>query len=196
MESTENERRRAKRHQYSTQAKFLLRGEYESVGTLLDVSEGGLALLTEANVEEGDDIVIYPEGLGRLAGKVVRLFHGGVGVAFSHSDAQRETVRKKIIQALKGAPYMRLSEQRSGVRIRYSLDTVVSIDGSRNAVACTIVDMSPSGCLLKCDAKPPIGVKVRVGMLEGRVSRYDDQGFAVEFQGHGSGPAGRHQESA
>lgn len=186
MENTESERRKAKRFKYSTDARFLLRGESEAVGTVLDVSEGGLALLTDERAEEGDDIIVYPEGLGRLTGKVVRTFQGGVGVAFTHSVAQRETVRKKITQALKGTPYMRLCEQRADMRMKFNIDTQVSLEGSDNPIPCTIVDMSQSGCLLKCETKPPIGLSVKIGMLGGRVSRHDSQGFAVEFQGQGS----------
>lgn len=191
-----SERRKAKRFKYSTEAKFLLRGVSESVGRVLDVSEGGIALFTDAEAAEGDDIVIYPEGLGRLQGKVVRTFKGGIGIAFSHTDAQRETIRKKITQALQGKPYMRLSELRSGVRKKYNLDTTVSIEGSGQSIPCTIVDMSESGCLVKCDARPPVGAGVRVGMLKGRVSRFDDQSFAVEFQGGGSAVVETAEENA
>ena len=180
------ERRKAKRFKYSTEAKFLLRGDCESVGRVLDVSEGGIALFTDAEAAEGDEIVVYPEGLGRLQGKVVRTFKGGVGIAFSHTDAQRKTIRKKITQALQGKPYMRLAELRSGVRKKYNLETVVSIDGSPQSIPCTIIDMSESGCLVKCEARPPVGAGVKLGMLKGRVSRFDDQGFAIEFQGGGA----------
>lgn len=177
----QEDRRGAKRFALSVDVKFLLRGSDEGAGMLLDISETGLALLSDAHAEEGDPIVVYPLGLGRIEGVVMRCFEGGVGIAFSLSQAQKESIKTRIEAALEGRTYMRLVEKRSDLRIRYNLETTAWIEGVDAPVACTIVDMSMSGCLLRSDAIPPVGAEVRVGALRGKVSRQIVDGFAVEF---------------
>ena len=46
---------------------------------------------------------------------------------------------------------------------------------------CRIIDLSLSGVAVVSDHRPPIGSKVNVGKAPGRVVRYIDGGFAVEF---------------
>lgn len=181
MQDHEDERRQAERFPLSVDLKFLLQGRHEATGMLLDISETGLALLSETPAEEGDDIVVYPIGLGRLAGKVVRAFDGGMGVQFALAKGQREIIRERLAAMLGGVPYMRLSEKRTSFRIRYNIDTHARIDGQDKTIACTIKDMSRSGCLLKADSQPPLGAEVTVGTLRGRIVRHIEDGFAMEF---------------
>lgn len=176
------DKRGARRFALSVDVKFLLRGSVEGEGALLDISETGLALLADTIAYEGDEIVAYPEGLGRLTGRVVRVFDGGVGVALTLSRLQRETIRERIATVLNGAPYLRLSENRSHIRIRYNIETTARIEGVREFFSCTIVDMSRSGCLLRSDMNPDIGAMVSVGALSGEVIRKEDGLFAVQFQ--------------
>lgn len=192
------DRRKAKRFSLSIDVKFLLRGDAEGVGRLLDISEGGLALFADTNAEEGDDIVLYPEGIGRLTGKVVRVFERGLGITFTLSKSQRETIRERILAAMNGEPYLRLSESRSHIRIRYNIETTAFVEGEEKPITCTIVDMSRSGCLLQGDRIPPLGSNVTVGALYGRVVRYSDEGFAVQFRRPGalSQQAGCKEQSA
>lgn len=194
----DQDKRGAKRFALSVDVKFLLRGNVEGEGALLDISETGLALLADTIAYEGDEIVAYPEGLGRLAGRVVRVFDGGVGVALTLSRLQRESIRERIATVLDGAPYMRLSENRSHIRIRYNIETTARVEGEPNFFACTIVDMSKSGCLLRSDLKPEIGAIVSVGALSGEVIRLDDDMFAVRFQRavRGAGPGGGESRAA
>ncbi|PQA86056.1 PilZ domain-containing protein [Hyphococcus luteus] len=181
MQNLEDDRRRAERFPLSIDLKFLLQGRHEATGMLLDISETGLALLSETQAEEGDDIVVYPIGLGRLAGKVVRAFDGGIGVQFALAKGQREIIRERLAAVLGGVPYMRLSEKRTSFRIRYNIDTHARIEGQDKTIACTIKDMSKTGCLLKADSQPPIGAEVTLGTLRGRVVRHIENGFAMEF---------------
>lgn len=182
------ERRGAKRFALSVDVKFLLRGTEEGAGRLLDISEKGLALFSDINAVEGDPIVVYPLGLGRIEGEVVRCFEGGLGVSFTLSDAQKETILERIAAALEGKSYMRLVEKRSDLRIRYNIETTAQLDNIEPPIICTIVDMSRSGCLLHAAKKPGLGEEVIIGALRGRVSRHVDDGFAIEFTGSATNP--------
>ncbi|MBB5519553.1 PilZ domain-containing protein [Amphiplicatus metriothermophilus] len=175
------ERRAAPRFALTADVRYLLRGELEGRGRLLDISEKGLALLADMDAENGDDIVIYADNIGRLTGKVARCFHEGVAVLFTLSPAQRDTIGARIRAALRGAPYLRLVENRSSIRIRYNLETRAQVVGEDALIDCTIVDMSRTGCLIRSSVKPRIGAKVRVGALKGVVCRHSNDGFAVEF---------------
>lgn len=179
--SAPDERRSAKRVALSVDVKFLLRGQKEGAGRLLDISEKGLALLADMHAAEGDPIIVYPLGLGRIEGKIVRSFDGGAGVSFTVSESQRKTIRERIEAALEGKPYMRLVEQRTELRIRYNIETTAWADGDDKPFACTIKDMSRSGCLLQSQKIPGLGAKVRIGALRGKVVRLEKGGFAVEF---------------
>lgn len=173
------DRRKSKRYALSAKAEVLLRGRVEGTGSILDISEHGIALLTSAPAEEGDEIVIYAQGFGRFEGKVVRTFDKGVGVCLTLSPAHQVSIRKKIAAALEGVPYLRLLEERSGIRLRYNIETAAMYADRR--ILCTIIDMSTSGCQLKCNERPPLGESVAIGMLKGRVVRHTANGFAIEF---------------
>jgi hypothetical protein len=48
-------------------------------------------------------------------------------------------------------------------------------------VSCRIVDVSESGAGVATDQRPPVGALVTLGKVQGRVVRYLEDGFAVEF---------------
>lgn len=175
------ERREAKRQKFSVDLKFLLRGEVEGAGALLDISASGLAFFTEIDAAVGDEIIVYPVGLGRLPGRVARKFGGGVAVKLTLSDAQRQSVEERVEAALSGAPYLKLTERRRDLRIKYNLDTVARTEGGET-FHCTIVDMSRGGCQLRADEQPEIGTEITVGTLKGVVIRHVKNGFSVKFK--------------
>ena len=113
-ESTPSENRRQhERFALARQTRFVSRLDLEACGRLLDISEGGMALAAESAAAIGDEIIAYPEGLGRLPGVVVRKFDGGLGVRFTLSDGQRANLAKRIRSAVTRMPYLRLVENRA-----------------------------------------------------------------------------------
>jgi hypothetical protein len=179
--SESDERRRAERFTLSVDVRYLINGESEGCAELSDISETGLAIIGDINAEIGSEIVVYPDGLGRLVGKVVRKTADGVAVHLNLSEFQRKSIQTRISCALEGAPYLRLADDRSHVRIRYNIETTAQIEGAPESVGCTIIDMSGSGCLVSSTIKPDIGTPVTIGALRGRVCRVSDNGFAIEF---------------
>lgn len=175
------ERRASPRFSLKIDCRFLLRGRIEGKGSLLDISTSGLALVVDCDAQVGDEIIIYPEGVGRLEGKVMRVFENGIGIAFQLTAAQQESIGARIASVIEGVPYLRLSESRSAFRITYNIETSARIEHTPETFNCTIVDISKTGCLLKSDARPDVGSRVIVGALRGVVRRHSPHGFALEF---------------
>ena len=175
------ERRASPRFELSSDVRFLLRGTGEGAGKLLNMSECGLALVAESDAQEGDEVVVYPDGIGRIPGQVARTFEGGFCVAFTLSETQKPTMKDRLAAAIRGLPYFRLSEQRSSVRIRHNVETHVRLGDRKELAPCVIVDLSRTGCRVKCDQRPAIGSHTVVGALYSRVTRHTKDGFAVEF---------------
>ncbi|MHA7871116.1 MAG: PilZ domain-containing protein [Hyphococcus sp.] len=175
------ERRQFDRTELDLTVRFITREDLETTGQLLDISEGGLAMLTDTAAEVGDPVIAYPDRLGRLTGKVVRKFDGGVAIEFEMSEAQREHLRKRIESAMTGVPYMRLLENRKHKRVELNLDSVAHMEDGGEFFKCQIIDLSESGSLIRANKKPALGAMVRIGSLRGAVRRHTEEGFAIEF---------------
>ena len=175
------DQRKYERTQINLTIRFVAPGGEETTGRLIDISAGGLAMQTDAPAKVGDQIIAYPEGLGRLIGKVARVFDGGLAIEFEMSDAQREAVRKRIHSAVTGVPYLRLLDKRKHKRIELNLDSEARLESSGERFDCQIVDISETGSQVRAEHKPPLGEIVRVGTLRGVVRRHTDIGFGIEF---------------
>lgn len=189
------DRRQHERTALDLTIRFVTREDLETVGKMIDISEGGLAMLTETNAQIGDPVIAYPEGLGRLTGKVVRKFDSGVAVEFELSDAQRTHLRRRIQSAVSGVPYIRLLENRKHKRIELNLDSEAHNEASGEVFKCEIVDISETGSRIRSKARPQIGSMMRVGSLRGVVRRHTDDGFAIEFTQEDAEKAAAHNDA-
>jgi c-di-GMP-binding flagellar brake protein YcgR len=179
--SGENNRRNYERTELDLTVRFITREDLETTGTLVDISESGLSMLTETEAQIGDPVIAYPDRLGRLTGKVVRKFDGGVAVHFEMSDAQREHLRKRITSAVTGIPYIRLLENREHKRIELNLDSEAHEEPNGKTFKCQIVDISETGSMIRAGYSPELGATVRIGSIHGIVRRRTHEGFAIEF---------------
>lgn len=177
---TTDNRRQHERFALARQTRFVSRLDLEACGRLRDISEGGMALEADSAAAVGDEIIAYPEGLGRLPGVVVRKFDGGLGVRFTLSDGQRANLAKRIRSAVTGMPYLRLFENRASSRMALALPAVAFIVGGEG-FECEIVDLSADGAAVRSAARPPLGCDLKIGTLQGRVCRHTDNGFAIDF---------------
>ncbi|MEQ1930590.1 MAG: PilZ domain-containing protein [Parvularculaceae bacterium] len=175
------ERRHATRYTLSAPVQFLLRGEINGEGLVVDISESGLAMCTDVAAMHADSIILYVQSLGRFEGQVARVFEDGIGVAFFLSPKGRAVIRKRITAALDGIPYFRIVEERLGRRFSYNIESSARLGDSSACVPCTIIDMSKTGCLVRCAVQPEIGERVVIGILRGVAVRHTEIGFAIEF---------------
>lgn len=177
----DDNRRTYKRRELDLGVRFISREDLETTGRVIDISEGGLAMKTDAAADLGDTIVAYPEGLGRLTGKVIRRFEGGIAIHFDLSATQRAYLKKRIDSAMNGETYIRLLENRAHKRISVNLASEARLLDSGAKFPCRIIDISESGAGVSSDERPEIGLRVQIGSLKGRVCRHTEEGFAIEF---------------
>lgn len=161
--------------------RFITNSGSEDAGRVQDISEGGLFMEASASASVGDEVILYPEGLGRLTGKIVRKSNGGIAVEFDLSNAQREFLAKRIASAESGVPYLKLMEKRVHRRIELKVESRAIVPNEGREFDCTIVDLSVTGALIRSDVKPPLGAEVRIGSLRGQVRRHWEEGFAIHF---------------
>lgn len=169
------------RRKLSLLIRFITQSDLETSGRVRDISEGGLYMESHSSAGIGDDVILYPEGLGRLSGKIVRKGDDGVAVEFILSDVQREYLSRRIASAEAGVPYLKLMEKRQHVRVDLKVDSRASAPSIGKEFDCTIVDLSLTGALIRSTVKPPLGVEVRIGAIRGLVRRHWEDGFAIKF---------------
>lgn len=175
------DKRKYKRRKLNAEVRFTAKNNIESKGRLHDISEGGLYMECDLDLDIGDDVIAYPEGLGRVEGTVVRKDAEGLAIQFSITDVQREYLAKRIESAQAGAPYLRLVERRKHERTPLNLEVTACVIESGALFPCTMLDISQSGAAIRAEERPPLGSTVKIGMLQGAVDRHTDIGFIIVF---------------
>lgn len=179
---SENANNRAyERRPLTLGVRYITRSDMEATGRLLNISEGGLYMATDTDAEIGDEIIAYPEGLGRLSGAIVRKDEQGVAVQFNITDKQRQYLTMRISSALTGAPFLRLLKNRGHQRIGINLDVRARHVSNDEVFDCKIMDLSQSGAAIQSEIRPPIGEEISLGTVCGTVCRHTSDGFALTF---------------
>lgn len=156
-----------------------------------DISEGGIALNSQAEGEIGDRVIVYLDNLGRFEGNLVRRFHGGFAIETQLQNNQRARLAERIewLQSDKSGAERRAfpgraarrapTEQESGSGTRLTIE-------NGEEVQCRILDISLTGAHIGIDSRPQVGTHVTVGKTLGRVVRHTDEGVGVEFLSAGN----------
>lgn len=149
-----------------------------------DLSPGGACIGAPAP-EIGSRVLIYLDRVGRVEAKVVRIDGPQrFAVVFVASARQRERIAEALILILNETKLPPDDVEGARRNKRYSGTGLLSVeleDGS--SIECTVLDFSLVGASLSCKRNPPrVGSWVRCGASYGRVARYLERGFAVDFQ--------------
>lgn len=128
----------------------------------------------------GEALTVTFQGLGILRGRVARAVDGGFVAGFDCTDTERALLASRI-DWLKRRALKTVSDRRAHKRVlpRETKSKLVLGDGTK--YDCFIIDMSQSGVAVSADVLPPLGALAGVGAVPGRVVRYVDAGFAVQF---------------
>lgn len=185
------DRRRFQRASAHLAGRFLDNAQREHPCRTEDLSPGGACIGAPAP-EIGTRVLIYLDRIGRVEAKVVRI-DGPMrfAVVFDTSARQRERIAEALILVLNETKLE--PEDVNGPRRnkRYSGTGLLKVeleDGT--LLECTVLDFSLVGASLGCVRIPPrVGSWVRVGASYGRVARYLDRGFAIDFQPRSAMPA-------
>jgi hypothetical protein len=147
---------------------------------VINMSAGGMAVLSPATVEIDERVVAYLDNLGRIEGVVARSFDGGFAVRIVASAYKRERITN-LLTWLTNQKSLGLSEERKHERFvpRNSASKLILPNGDVHS--CRVIDVSLSGASVASTIKPAIDTVVVLGRMRGRVVRHHDLGFGIQF---------------
>ncbi len=175
-----SENRRYQRVKVDLLGRYMLEDRREFPCQVINMSPGGLAMIAPECGRPGERVVAYVDHIGRLEGLISRIFASGFSMTIAASQRKRDKLAAQLTW-LANRHILDLPEDRRHQRIanRGQMVTLVLADGSEEQ--CAIVDLSVSGVAVVSRSRPPMGAAVQVGRAPGRVVRYLENGFAVEF---------------
>ena len=160
--------------------RYMLEDRREFPCQVVDMSPGGMAVIAPQCGKPGERVVAYIDHVGRLEGTIARIDPGGFSMTISASPRKRDKLAAQLTW-LANRSSLDLPDGRRQPRVEVPDQTTAVRLESGDEERCRIVDLSVSGVAVVSDHRPPIGSMVRVGKAPGRVVRYLDGGFAVEF---------------
>ena len=176
----DNDRRRYRRVPLALLGRFMRANKQEYPCKLVDISVGGLSLMSPVAVEDGERIVTYIDCLGGLEGTVIRQLPGGFALALAITAHKREKLAAQITWLI-NRHELDPSDARRHERVipRMSASSLQLADGA--AIPCQVLDVSISGASIATEARPLIGTEVVLGKLRSRVVRHHEVGIGVRF---------------
>jgi hypothetical protein len=176
------ERRRHQRVKVNLLGRYMLPDRRECPCQVVNMSPGGMAVMAAIAGNPGDRIVAYVDHLGRLEGKIARVFQNGFAMTIGGTSRKRDKLAAQLTW-LANRHILNLPEDRRHGRFvpRNPLARLILPNGVN--LACRVIDLSQSGAAISIapDLRPPVGAMVMVGKTQGRVVRHIEDGFAVEF---------------
>lgn len=174
------DRRLHQRVKVNLLGRCMLEDRREFTCQVVDMSPGGAAVMIPAVARLGERVIAYIDHIGRLEGRVARLFTGGFGMSLMVSARKRDKLANQLTW-LANRHILNLPEDRRHERFqpRNPFAKLVLVDGTE--LKCRIIDVSPSGAAVHIDRKLEIGTPVILGIMRGRVVRNFDEGVALEF---------------
>lgn len=176
------ERRRHQRVKVNLLGRYMLADRREFPCQVIDMSPGGMALIAPVAGMPGERVIAYVDHLGRLEGKIARVFDNGFAMTIAATLRKRDKLAAQLTW-LANRQILNLPEDRRHGRFtpRNPLARLILPNGTN--VACRVIDLSQSGAAIAIapDLRPPVGAMVTIGKTQGRVVRHIDDGFAIEF---------------
>jgi PilZ domain len=173
------ERRRYPRVELNLSGRYMAHDRQEYPCRTLNISPGGIAILSMAKGFIGERVVAYFDHIGRIEGMIVRNFDKCFAVTLQLPAPKREKIARSIAWLVerhtRGG-----SDNRVHERLRpYRQLTTLTMDGRQ--YEARLIDVSIFGAALRVDATPPIGSPVVIGRTPAHVARHLAEGIAVEF---------------
>lgn len=165
--------------------RYMLADHNEYACQTIDMSPGGVSFAAPVCGEIGERVVCYLEEIGRVEGKISRIFDGGFCIDYAASDRKREKLAEKLTW-LANKSNLRLADGRNHERFKPEnrATTVAFADGT--TVGCSIVDLSLGGASIAFnddDVEVSVGAQIRLGRTIGHVVRRHDAGVSIRFIG-------------
>jgi hypothetical protein len=174
------DRRRHQRVPVSLFGRFMREDKQEYPCQVINMSAGGMAVISPVACQTGERIVAYLDNLGRIEGIVARPFEGGFAVRILASLYKRERIAN-LLTWLVNQRSLGLGEERKHERIVPRVNASKLIMPNGDVHNCRVIDVSLSGASVACVPRPPLGTMVILGRMRGRVVRHHEQGIALQF---------------
>ncbi len=180
LDGKPSERRRYQRVAVQLLGRYMLADRQEYPCQVINMSPGSVALIVPVLGIMEERVVCYLDHLGRVEGKIARLFENGFALQVTVPLSKREKLAEQLTW-LANRHILGMPEDRRHDRIapRVTRTTITTADGQTHPVK--LIDVSLSGASMQCDASPPVGAPVTVGKTPARVVRVSATGIAVEF---------------
>src|ERR1700677_1668472 len=180
LRALNDERRRHQRVKVNLLGRYMLADRRELPCQVVNMSPGVMALIAPVTGVTGERVIAYVDHLGRLEGKIARLFQNGFAMTISATARKRDKLAAQLTW-LANRHILGLPEDRRHGRIvpRNPVGRLILPNGVN--VGCRIIDLSQSGAGIATDERPALGALVTLGKVQARVVRHLEDGFAVEF---------------
>jgi hypothetical protein len=175
-----DERRRFQRVQVNLLGRYMLEDRREYPCQVVNMSPGGMALIAPMNGAIGSRVVAYIDHLGRLEGKITRVYQNGFAATIAATERKRDKLAAQLTW-LANRDILNLPEDRRHGRFvpKKPMTQIIMPNGVN--ITCRVIDFSLSGAAIATDQRPPVGSLLTIGKVQGRVVRHIEEGFAVEF---------------
>ncbi len=139
-----------------------------------------MSLKAPVGGEVGDRVTTHFDEFGLLRGKITRALGFGFVMSLDLSETQRESLARRVRWFERRKNY-EVNEMRRFRRVapQNPQSTLVLADGT--TLDCFVINMSASGVAISADFAPELGTPLAVGSAVGRVVRFLNPGFAVQF---------------
>ncbi|MEM7621044.1 MAG: PilZ domain-containing protein [Pseudomonadota bacterium] len=174
------DRRRYQRVRINLLGRFMRENKNEYPCRLLNISPGSVALMAPVAGELDESIIVYFDHLGRIEGRLTRVFEGGFALVLNASLYKREKLAEQLTW-LANRSSLNLVDDRKHDRVMPNnvLQTLAFPDGNKRQ--CRILDVSISGASVALKDRPEIGLEIMLGRMRGKVVRHHKQGIGIEF---------------
>lgn len=124
-------------------------------------------------------LVAYIDDVGRVEAVAGEPAEGGFRVSFVLNPLRRERLETRLKWLEDKADGAADQRRHARYEPKDSKSHITMPDG--RVYACEVIDISLSGAAVKIEVMPALGTYLLLGKMRGRVVRYLDNGFAIEF---------------
>lgn len=173
------DRRHFVRGQLSLNGRYLAENGWEYQCKVIDMSPGGILLTSEFVPEISEQVVLLIEDIGRVQGEIVRHTDGGYAVSVRTTSRKKSQLASKLTWLI-NAERLGLKDDRATERKPHTGTVYLELrDGTR--FQASAIDLSVTGMAIQSTEHICLGERVKVGRLNGTVTRLLATGFAVRF---------------
>ncbi|SDA27530.1 PilZ domain-containing protein [Methylobacterium sp. UNC378MF] len=174
------DQRRHQRVRVAVLGRYMLADRREYPCQTVDMSPGGVRLTCAVPGAVGERVVLYLEHIGRIEGVIARICTDGFAVQLNATPRKRDKLASQLTW-LANREMLGLPEGRSHERlVPTSTAVILRLEGGRE-IKARIIDISMSGVAISCPVPLALGAAVTVGSTPGRLVRYFEGGFGVQF---------------